>query len=132
MNEAKKIKVYELKEVCKELNIGLQVLRTYIKEGKIKASKIGRKYVITEESINEFLQANIVEPKKDLKDILEDLKTTSKREEELQADARQLLKEATKETLIAYKEELLKDKENDTTGHDLMLLDLINEEIESR
>lgn len=64
MDHEKKIKVYELKEVCKELNIGLQVLRTYIKEGKIKASKIGRKYLITEEAINEFLEANIVRPNK--------------------------------------------------------------------
>lgn len=64
MDHEKKIKVYELKEVCKELNIGLQVLRSYIKEGKIKASKIGRKYLITEEAINEFLEANIVKPNK--------------------------------------------------------------------
>ena len=61
MNNEKQIKVYELKEVCKELNIGLQVLRIYIKQGKIKASKIGRKYVITEEAIKDFINSNTKE-----------------------------------------------------------------------
>jgi excisionase family DNA binding protein len=70
MNEEKKqpIKVYELKEVSELLKINIRVLRQYIKGGEIKASKIGRKYVITEESINDFVKKN--EVKKFSKDAL--------------------------------------------------------------
>ena len=56
MNEP--IKVYELKEVASILKINLRVLRRYIKEGKIKASKIGRKYVITVEDLEAFIKGN--------------------------------------------------------------------------
>ena len=52
------IKVYDLKEVASILKINLRVLRRYIKEGKIKASKIGRKYVITAEDLDAYLQGN--------------------------------------------------------------------------
>ena len=99
MNE-KKIKVYELKEVCKELNIGLQVLRSYIKEGKIKASKIGRKYVITEESINDFINSNLVEPKKDLRGLTEELLSIDNKNLELLED----LKKAVKEIVNYYED----------------------------
>ena len=54
MND-EKIKVYELKEVCDLLKINIRVLRQYIRNGEIKASKIGRKYIITEEHLKEFL-----------------------------------------------------------------------------
>ena len=56
MNEP--IKVYDLKEVCSILKINLRVLRRYIKEEKIKASKIGRKYVITAEDLEAFIKGN--------------------------------------------------------------------------
>lgn len=58
--EEKGLKVYELKEVCDLLKINLQVLRRYIKDGEIKASKIGRKYIITEESLKDFIKQNEV------------------------------------------------------------------------
>ena len=53
-------KVYDLKEVCSILKISLQVLRRYIKKGEIKASKIGRKYVITEEALEEYLHKMVL------------------------------------------------------------------------
>ena len=56
MNEP--IKVYELKELASILKINLRVLRRYIKEDKIKASKIGRKYVITAEDLEAFIKGN--------------------------------------------------------------------------
>ena len=56
MNEP--IRVYELKEVASILKINLRVLRRYIKEDKIKASKIGRKYVITAEDLEAFIKGN--------------------------------------------------------------------------
>lgn len=100
MNE-KKIKVYELKEVCKELNIGLQVLRSYIKEGKIKASKIGRKYVITEESINDFINSNLVKTTLTLEDYLKD---NNRRQENFLLSYLFSINELTKENPINFKD----------------------------
>ena len=56
MNDS--IKVYELKEVASILKINLRVLRRYINENKIKASKIGRKYLIKAEDLEAYLQGN--------------------------------------------------------------------------
>lgn len=57
MNE-QPIRVYELKEVANILKINIRVLRRYIKEGKIEASKIGRKYVIKAEDLDNYLARN--------------------------------------------------------------------------
>ena len=62
--EENSLKVYELKEVCELLKINLRVLRRYIKDGEIKASKIGRKYIITEANLKEFLEKNEVKAEK--------------------------------------------------------------------
>jgi len=63
MNEESSLKVYELKEVSKLLKINIRVLREYIKNKKIKASKIGRKYVITEQDLNNFINGSTEEKK---------------------------------------------------------------------
>lgn len=57
------MKVYNLKEVVKLLGLNIQTIRQYIKEGKLKASKIGTHYIVTDEAIKEFLKANEVKPK---------------------------------------------------------------------
>ena len=54
---------YNLKEVVKLLGLNIQTIRQYIKEGKLKASKIGTHYRVTDEAIKEFLKANEVKPK---------------------------------------------------------------------
>lgn len=59
------MKIYNLKEVVKLLGLNIQTVRIYIKEGKLKASKIGNKYMITDEAIKEFLDANLVQPKEE-------------------------------------------------------------------
>ena len=51
------MKVYDLDDLVKLLKMNIQTLRIYIKEGKLKASKVGRKYIITEESLKEFLES---------------------------------------------------------------------------
>lgn len=131
MNE-KKIKVYELKEVCKELNIGLQVLRSYIKEGKIKASKIGRKYVITEESINDFINSNLVEPKKDLKGLTEELLSIDEKNTELLEELRAEVKKTSTEELEALKKELDNEPITINSRNSIQLLTFINEELQNR
>ena len=131
MNE-KQIKVYDLKEVCKELNIGLQVLRSYIKEGKIKASKIGRKYVITEESINEFINSNLVEPKKDLKGLTEEILSMDEKNLELLEELKEEVKEAPTKELKELKKKLDNEFLTANSGATLQLLTFVNEELKKR
>jgi excisionase family DNA binding protein len=57
------MQVYNLKEVVKLLGLNIQTIRQYIKEGKLKASKIGTHYIVTDEAIKEFLKANEVKPR---------------------------------------------------------------------
>lgn len=58
------MKVYNLKEVVQLLGLNIQTVRQYIKEGKLKASKVGTHYIVTDEAIQQFLKANEVKPKK--------------------------------------------------------------------
>jgi len=57
------MKIYNLKEVVKILGLNIQTIRLMIKDGRIKASKVGTHYMITEEAIQDFLKANEVQPK---------------------------------------------------------------------
>ena len=57
------MQVYNLKEVVKLLGLNIQTIRQYIKDGKLKASKIGTHYMVTDEAIKDFLKANEVKPK---------------------------------------------------------------------
>lgn len=54
------MKVYDLNEVCELLKMNIQTIRIYIKERKLKASKIGRKYIITEDDLKEFIESQRV------------------------------------------------------------------------
>lgn len=54
------MKMYDLNEVSKMLNMSVRVLQRYVREGKLKVSKVGRKYIITEEHLKDFLKANEV------------------------------------------------------------------------
>ena len=49
------VKVYTLDEVAEILHTTRRTLYTYLKEGKLKAVKIGRKWIITEENLKEFI-----------------------------------------------------------------------------
>jgi excisionase family DNA binding protein len=57
------MKIYDLKEVVKLLGLNIQTIRKFIKEGKLKASKVGTHYMVTEDAIKEFLKANEVKPR---------------------------------------------------------------------
>ena len=54
------MKIYDLNEVCEILNMNIQTIRIFIKEGKLKASKVGRKYVITQQDFKAFLESQRV------------------------------------------------------------------------
>ena len=48
---------YDLKDAEKELKIGRRTLREYIKRGELKARKIGRAYLVTEQALIAFVEA---------------------------------------------------------------------------
>ena len=50
-------KVYDLKDLEKELKIGRRTLREYCKEGRLKAKKVGRAYLVTERELMSFVEA---------------------------------------------------------------------------
>ena len=49
------IKLYNIKETAVLLGVSTRTLQTYIKQGRIKARKIGRGWKFTEQNINEFI-----------------------------------------------------------------------------
>ena len=50
--------LYDLEELSVLLNITVFSLREYIKKVKIKAQKMGKRYFITQESLNEYFSNN--------------------------------------------------------------------------
>ena len=59
----KKLDVYTLEELSEQLDMEKQTLRSNIKNGKLKASKIGNKYFVTGEDVMELMQNNRYIPK---------------------------------------------------------------------
>lgn len=51
------IKFYTIPEVAQVLRVTPQTVRAWIKQGKLKAQRIGRPILITENNLKEFLQA---------------------------------------------------------------------------
>ena len=49
------IKVYTVPELVKLLQLTPQSVRKYLKDGRIKAQKVGTKWLVSEEAIREFL-----------------------------------------------------------------------------
>lgn len=58
---ATEIKVYTLEEIAELLHITRRTLYTYVKEGKLKASKIGKYWRVTEKNLQEFIEKGTAE-----------------------------------------------------------------------
>lgn len=50
------VKLYDIKEVAKILDISTRTVSSYIKDGKIKAMKIGGKWKIKEDDLKKYLE----------------------------------------------------------------------------
>lgn len=50
------VKAYNVQEAAELLDVSPQTIRSYIKQGKLKAQKAGNKYIITEETLKAFIQ----------------------------------------------------------------------------
>jgi excisionase family DNA binding protein len=48
--------LFDLEELSEKLQVNVRSLRRWIREGKIKAKKVGVKYYITEQSLNEYFE----------------------------------------------------------------------------
>lgn len=50
------LRLYDLEELSEKLQVNVRSLRRWIREGKIKAKKVGVKYYITEQSLKEYFE----------------------------------------------------------------------------
>lgn len=50
------IRLYDIKEVAEYLKLSTRTVQQYIKDGKLKAKKIGKKWIITEDTLREFVK----------------------------------------------------------------------------
>ena len=52
------LKVYTVNDVAQSLGLHITTVREYIKRGELKASKVGRKYIITLDNYKDFINGN--------------------------------------------------------------------------
>lgn len=48
------MKIYSVEDVSKLLNLHIMTVRRYLKTGKIKAQKLGKRWYVTEEAIQDY------------------------------------------------------------------------------
>ena len=65
--------VYDLPEVAEMLRLHLDTLRRYIREGRLRAAKAGKTYLVTDENLQEFLKGTTIQG------MLVDLRKTNRR-----------------------------------------------------
>lgn len=53
------VKAYNVQEAAELLAVSPQTIRSYIKQGKLKAQKAGSKYIITEETLKAFVKGGL-------------------------------------------------------------------------
>jgi len=57
--EIEGIKLYNLDELSKSLDIHVVTLQRYVREGRILAQKVGKRYLVSKESLENFLTPKI-------------------------------------------------------------------------
>ncbi|MDG0826446.1 helix-turn-helix domain-containing protein [Staphylococcus equorum] len=57
----KQLEVYTANDIAQLLDLSIDTVRTYIKRGDLKASKVGRKYIITNDNYKAFIKAHEVQ-----------------------------------------------------------------------
>mgnify|MGYP003547088673 CR=1 FL=1 len=71
------LKLYSLKELSKILEITTFILRTYIRQGRLWARKMGTKWLITEDALRAYFR-DTQETKKDVRISLQGITSCSK------------------------------------------------------
>jgi len=59
------LKLYSLKELSKSLGITSFTLRTYIRQGKLRARKMGTKWLVTEDALKDYFKETKESKKED-------------------------------------------------------------------
>lgn len=49
------VKTYTVSDIARDLGVTERTIREYIKSGKIKAVKVGNKYIISEDNYRDFV-----------------------------------------------------------------------------
>lgn len=60
MIKLEKTTAYDLHEAGEKLGLQYDTVRKYVKNRRIKAQKVGRKYYVTEDTLAEFLNGDSV------------------------------------------------------------------------
>ncbi len=61
------VKIYTLPEVAELLQCNKMTARTYVRTGRLPANKVGKNYLITEDSLREFITGTHLVKKPDKK-----------------------------------------------------------------
>lgn len=48
---------YTLKQIAEMWGMNLQTIRIYVKNGELKASKVGKQYIVSKEHLKEFVES---------------------------------------------------------------------------
>jgi excisionase family DNA binding protein len=65
-------KFYQVEEVAEIMGLLPRTIRIYINRGKISATKIGKRWQMTEEQLNNFLNGETVKPSQTLLNLIQD------------------------------------------------------------
>ena len=85
------LKLYSLKELSKTLGITTFTLRTYIRQGKLRARKMGTKWLITEDALREYFR-DTQKPKEETRTSLRGITSGSKVTDKDLAEAKTIWK----------------------------------------
>ena len=48
--------IYTVEQIAELLNVTKQTIYMYIRQGKLKAKKVGKQYIVTENNLRAFLE----------------------------------------------------------------------------
>lgn len=65
MKQIGDIKFYDVQEIAKAFDMTPQSIRKFLREGRIKARKLGTRWYVTEEAMREYLLGYDNEPKQE-------------------------------------------------------------------
>lgn len=49
------VETYTVEQVAEQLGVSVRTIREYVRDGKIKAVKVGNKYIISEDNFRKFV-----------------------------------------------------------------------------
>jgi excisionase family DNA binding protein len=68
VKEIGNIRVFTIEDLSEGLSVNPRVVREWLKEGKIVGKKVGRRWLVTEDSLKKFLEGgDTVQSKKKMK-----------------------------------------------------------------